>query len=80
MTLPEKKLKQDISTRWNSTFYMIQRLLEGRWSIVAVLSDESVTRSDWYLDLHSEQWDLLENIAKILEPFDTATDNIEVVN
>ena len=74
MSLPEKKLKHDISTRWNSTFYMIQRLLEAKWPIVAVLSDESVTkRSDWYLDLHSEQWDLLENIAKILEPFEAAT-------
>lgn len=28
--LPQKKLKQDIATRWNSTFYMVQWLLEMR--------------------------------------------------
>lgn len=30
MGLPQKKLKQDIATRWNSTFYMVQWLLEMR--------------------------------------------------
>ena len=74
MNLPEKKLKQDISTRWNSTFYMIQRLLEARWPVVAVLSDESVTkRSDRFLDLRSEKWDLLQELAKVLEPIEIAT-------
>ena len=74
MNLPEKKLKQDISTRWNSTFYMIQRLLEARWPVVAVLSDESVTkRSDRFLDLRSEQWDLLQELSKVLEPIEIAT-------
>ena len=74
MNLPEKKLKQDISMRWNSTFYMIQRLLEARWPVVAVLSDESVTkRSDRFLDLRSEQWDPLQELSKVLEPIEIAT-------
>ena len=74
MNLPEKKLKQEISTRWNSTFYMIQRLLESRWPVVAFLSDESVTkRSDRFLDLRSEQWDLLQELANVLEPIEIAT-------
>ena len=51
---------QDISTQWNSTYYMIERLIEQRWPITAVLSDHTVTKaSDRYLDLKSEQWELL---------------------
>lgn len=52
MTTPEHRLVQDISTRWNSTFCMISRLLEQRWPVTATLSDSSVTqRGKRYLDL-----------------------------
>ena len=53
---------------------MLERLLEMRWPVTAVLSDDSVTkRSDWYLDLTTEQWTLAEELIKILQPFDVAT-------
>ena len=74
MGVKQKKLIQDCPTRWNSVFYMIQRLLEMRWPITAVLSDEEVTqRSDHYLDLRSEQWELLGCLVKHLEPCEIAT-------
>jgi len=74
MGVKQKKLVQDCPTRWNSVFYMIQRLLEMRWPITAVLSDEEVTqRSDRYLDLRSEQWELLGYLVKHLEPCEIAT-------
>ncbi|XP_051809364.1 zinc finger BED domain-containing protein 4-like isoform X2 [Acanthochromis polyacanthus] len=38
----EKKLIQDVSVRWNSSYYMIQRLLEQRWPVTATLSDPEV--------------------------------------
>ena len=64
MSLPTIKLKQDVATRWNSTYYMLERLLEMRWPVVAVLSDESVTkRSDRYFDMRSDQWGLLEKVV-----------------
>lgn len=67
MSIPEKKLKQDVPTRWNSTFYMVERLLEMRWPVIAVLSDESVIkRANRYLDLPSDQWELLEEVVKVL--------------
>ena len=57
----EKKLVQECATRWNSTFYMLERLLEMRWPVSAVLSDEQITkRSDRSLHLRTEQWTLLK--------------------
>ena len=46
-----------------------------RWPVTAVLSDVTVTRrrQDHYLDLHSEQWEILKEIVKSLEPFEIAT-------
>ena len=50
MSMPVKKLVQDCATRWNSTYYLLERTVETRWPISAVLSDEKVTkRSDRYL-------------------------------
>ena len=34
-----EKLLQDVSTRWNSTYYLLER-----WPMPAVLSDENVTK------------------------------------
>ena len=53
---------------------MIQRLLANRWPVIAVLSDESVTKWEARaLDLQSEQWELLEELAHPLELLETAT-------
>uniref|UniRef100_G3PNR8 Uncharacterized protein n=1 Tax=Gasterosteus aculeatus TaxID=69293 RepID=G3PNR8_GASAC len=72
MNTPEHSLVQDVSTRWNSTCYMIR--LEQRWPVTATLSDSSVTqRSKRYLDLKSDQWSLLEELSTVLRPFECAT-------
>ena len=56
MEVEQKKLFQDFVTRWNSTFYMVECLVEVRWPISAVLLEDRVTkRSDRYLDLKSDQ-------------------------
>ena len=74
MRSPSHRLMQDVTTRWNSTFFMIERLIEQRWPITAVLSDSSVTKSSGrYLDLKSEQWDLLDALKVILHPVQVAT-------
>lgn len=70
----EKKLIQDVSVRWNSSYYMIQRRLEQRWPVTATLSDPEVTqRAKHYLDLKGDQWSLLEELQQAPEPFEQAT-------
>ncbi|XP_051800523.1 E3 SUMO-protein ligase ZBED1-like [Acanthochromis polyacanthus] len=74
MNVKQNALIQDVSTRWNSTFHMIERLLEQRWPLTATLSDPEVTpRGKHYFDLKPEQWELLEELKQGLAPFETAT-------
>lgn len=74
MGTPDHRLIQDITTRWNSTYYMITRLLEQRWPVTATLSDPTTTQAGKrYLDLKPDQWALLEELAKALEAFECAT-------
>lgn len=73
MNTAEDKLIQDVSTRWNSTYDMVERLLEQRWPVTATLSDPEVTpRGKHYFDLKPEQWVLLEELVKGLQPFECA--------
>ncbi|KAJ8358823.1 hypothetical protein SKAU_G00153480 [Synaphobranchus kaupii] len=73
--LPEHKLIQDVATRWNSTCFMLERLVEQRWAVAAVLSDPSITkRADRILDLTPQQWIVAEETATILKPLITLTE------
>ncbi|XP_040261635.1 E3 SUMO-protein ligase ZBED1-like [Bufo bufo] len=75
MGTPQHMLVHDVSTRWNSTYHMIARLLEQRWPVTAALSDPEVTPrgKHHYLDLKPEQWSLIEELTQALEPFEGAT-------
>ena len=68
------QIVQDVKTRWNSVYYMIDRLLKLRLPISAVLADSAVTgREHCNLDLQSSSWDLLEQLKAVLYPFQVAT-------
>ncbi|KAG9278171.1 zinc finger BED domain-containing protein 1-like [Astyanax mexicanus] len=74
MNVKKNALIHDVSTRWNSTFHMIERLLEQRWPVTATLSDPEVTpRGKHYFDLKPEQWELLEELNQGMAPFEAAT-------
>ena len=74
MNVEGKKLVRCCATPWNSQLAMLDRLLKLRWPVTAVLSDEEVSkRNDRYLDLKNEQWNLAEDLIKVLEPFSVAT-------
>lgn len=64
LNLPEHQLVQDISTRWNSTFYMIERLLEQKRAISLFVADhETLT------NLTAQNWCLMEQCFNLLKPF-----------
>ncbi|XDV26060.1 hypothetical protein PO909_029858 [Leuciscus waleckii] len=71
----EHKLIQDVATRWNSTCEMLNRLVEQRWPVTAVLSDPSITKKgDRTLDLTADQWKLAQGTAEVLGPLITLTE------
>ena len=68
------QIVQDVRTRWNSIFYMIDHLLQLRWPICAVLSDITITiRDNHYLAFQPSSWDLLEQLRNVLHPLQVAT-------
>jgi len=74
LNLPQLSLLQEVSTRWNSTFFMYERPAEQRWAVYAVVHDEKVTPPDKrYLDLTPEQWDLLSQLLVVLKALQVAT-------
>lgn len=74
MSIPENQLVQDVSTRWNSSLYMTQRLLQQRWPVSAVLNELQVeNRKKTLCKLSDAQWEMLEALESVLTPFETAT-------
>ena len=64
------QIVQDVNTRWNSVYFMIDHLLKLQLLISEVLADITVTRQDHcHLDLQPSSWDLLEQLRDVLHPF-----------
>lgn len=74
-SLPIHKLIQSVKTRWNSTYYMLQRLLEQREAVISVLSDRAITTRQHavHLMLDENEWINMECLVKMLAPFELAT-------
>lgn len=62
--MPDLKLKQEVQTRWNSTYEMLTRILAVKDAVVATLA---LLRSD--LILSSEDWQVIEEAIAILMIF-----------
>ena len=74
LSVPQHHLIQDVATRWNSTYFMLERLHEQRWAIYAVLYDEQGTQSQYkHLYLKEDQWKLIEQLCTALKPLQVAT-------
>lgn len=63
-----KRLQQDVSTRWNSTFYMLKSILEQKHTLATY-----ATEHDLPATLTVQQWTLIENIVTLLSPFEQLT-------
>lgn len=70
-----KKVVQDVPTRWNSTFYMLSRLLELKNAISLYVNENSEIQN-----FTSYQWTLIENCVKLLQPFEEITKQISCSN
>ncbi|XP_057667242.1 zinc finger BED domain-containing protein 4 [Diorhabda carinulata] len=64
---PQHELVQDVSTRWNSTYYMLERLMQQKRAISVYLTDYHIA------NLTTAQWELLEHLLKLLQPFEEIT-------
>lgn len=71
MQYPELKLKQDVSTRWNSTFDMFERILEIKEPLLSTLA---VIGSGLTLD--SREIETIKYYCKLLKPFKDITQEI----
>lgn len=68
LNLPNHQLVQDVSTRWNSTYYLMERLLEQKRAGSLYITDHETL-----LNLMHAQWELLEQCIKLLKPFEEIT-------
>lgn len=66
------KLLQDVQTRWNSTFYMLQRFTQLQ---NAVKSTVALIKKRLPILTH-EEWKIIEDLCTILKPFEAATNTI----
>lgn len=70
---PIKRLQQDVPTRWNSTLYMLQSLLEQRRALSAYGADYDLPAM-----FTDSQWTLVENMISLLAPFEELTQQISL--
>ncbi|XP_073954355.1 E3 SUMO-protein ligase ZBED1-like [Choristoneura fumiferana] len=66
--VPLLKLKQDVVTRWNSTYDMFRRIILVKSAVAATLA---VLRPD--LILHNSDWQIIEMAVPILKIFSDVT-------
>nr|XP_022910336.1 zinc finger BED domain-containing protein 1-like [Onthophagus taurus] len=63
------KLLQDIPTRWNSTFYMLERFIQLEEAVKATTALLSTNLPI----LEQKEWQILKELVQILKPFESAT-------
>ena len=68
LNLPDHRLMQDEPTRWDSTYYLLDRLVEQRRAICLYESDFELPDR-----LGSNEWQLAEKVVNLLEPMQRIT-------
>lgn len=68
LNMEELKLKQDVPTRWNSTYVMLERFLKNRIALGVCIDTLKINSS-----LKNEDWETMSQAITILKYFDEAT-------
>lgn len=68
LDLPQHKLLQNVITRWNSTYYMLERVLEQKQALVMYSSDCTT-----FTVPSSVQWQLMSKVIALLAPMEELT-------
>jgi len=71
LLVPEHQLIQDVATRWNSLYYMLERFLEQKSAIYAVLIEQN--KINLINELKDSDFLVLKELVTILIPFEEAT-------
>ena len=69
------KIIQECATRWNSTFYMLQRILQVKESLCLYASTNNKIPQ-----LTSEEWMIIEKLIGLLRPFEEATKELSAAD
>lgn len=71
LQLAGKSLISDCVTRWNSSLYMVNRMIELREHLSVVLDEQ-----EWQ-DLTDAEWSKLETFVSLTKPFQEHTDLLQ---
>ncbi|XP_062419889.1 zinc finger BED domain-containing protein 4-like [Pungitius pungitius] len=66
------RLKQDVVTRWNSTFYMLKRILEVKDPVISTLALVNASLPT----LSLEEWEIIKETVDIVKPFEEVTTEV----
>lgn len=64
---PNLKVIQDCTTRWNSTYYMLERFLKIKDSVCLYINDSNIE------PILADEWKIMENLISLLGSFEEAT-------
>ena len=70
------RVVREVSTRWNSTFYMMQRLVQLKQPIHLYLDDTMTKDEMKSYTLSDHQWSIMKNILSLLEGVDQVTNTL----
>ncbi|XP_015597425.1 zinc finger BED domain-containing protein 1-like [Cephus cinctus] len=75
LKLLEHRLIQSCRARWNSTFYMLERILEQRQAVCAIDNEttSSCARSSLNMKISDSGWRDMEILGVLLKPFERLT-------
>ncbi|XP_030641710.1 zinc finger BED domain-containing protein 4 [Chanos chanos] len=65
--LPENQLVQDVPSKWKTSFFMLERLVEQKKAI-----DEMSIECNFRELISCDQWEVMQSVCNALKPFEVA--------